>query len=126
MKTDLINDVIRDTTDKENISDGIFTLGELHSDRLALIVNLFTFINKIYTLQGSSSTLWIADLDHKGNSTHLHFHVGITIPGTKFNMGALVPNLVRNYFKELGAVIKIQAPQYPPLRDSLKVFDYGQ
>ncbi len=119
MKKDLINQIIKDTTDKASISDGLFTLGELHSDRLSLYVTIITLLDKVIKAQKSEEFLWISDLNSKGEKIKHHFFVGIkSKPGIE-NIGAMVPNIVKPYMETLNPKILMQSPDFPPLHKSL-------
>jgi hypothetical protein len=122
MKKDLINQIIQDTTNKENISDGVFTLGELHSDRLSLAVTLFTFLDKIIKEKKLDEYLWISKEDYNGTITKGHFHVGIkSKPGIE-DIGMLVPNILKEYIDTLNPTTLMQSPNYPKLHKSLIQF----
>lgn len=121
----LVNQIISDLTSKSDISDGVFTLGELHSDRITLYVFLLNLMTRIYSLKGmdTSEMIWKSPKDCLGKQSpkgyvHLGFTLGEDIP----TIGALIPEAV---VLEMNDVKELQeAPSYKPLYKSISLIKY--
>jgi hypothetical protein len=127
--SDLLNAIIKDHTDKGSISDGVFTLEELHSDRACLLVNLIALLNKIYSLKEYSPKLWISQKDNNSVSIEGVIHVGISIPDKEepdsyIHIGGKVSSYLEEELKNIGYSEVLEAPKYPKLVEILKFFEY--
>ena len=130
MGNELINKLIEDTTDKSTISDGIFTLGELHSDRLALFTTLINLISEVYRVgsdddKGSNDLLWYTDKDSSGDDTPEGYIIlGITLPKKGDNpqksLACLLPKApILSYFSGVKLNYIKQSPTDKPLNEAL-------
>lgn len=125
----LINALIKDSSDKASISDGVFTLGELHSDRGCLLVNLLALLDKVYSLKGNPDNLWLSHKSNSGETTEGMIHIGLTLP-TKgesqetIHIGGLITASVEEELKSQGYREILESPIYPPLHSILKFFTY--
>lgn len=122
MNHDLINSIIKDTTDKASISDGEFTFGELHSDRLSLFVTLLNLLGKISSLKNTDDYLWVSDLDYEGKSTEGYIHIGYFSSNADAKIGGKVPSVIKDSILEMGAKTLINAPNYPRLNKALNFY----
>lgn len=119
---DLIENLIKDSSSKELISDGVLTLGELHSDRASLFISLVTFLKKVYTLKGENFLLWHADSEKEGFS---HFGLELELDEkTKINIAGIFPELLKNTFREMGSAHLSTSKKYKPLTETLKTFNF--
>lgn len=123
MNFELINKIIKDTTNKNLISDGNFTLGELHSDRISLFVTLLNFIIKIYEYKqvDTSKMVWCSDISYDNiKSPEGYIHLGISLGDSdKDVIAALMPKVILNNLN--GVIKKEKAPKYKNLNETLKI-----
>lgn len=127
MGNELINKLIEDTTDKSSISDGVFTLGELHSDRLALFTTLINLISEIYKVSSESdpNLIWYTDTDNLGNNTPEGYIIlGITLPEKsntpQKSLACLLPKApVLKYFSGVKLNYIKKSPTDKPLNEAL-------
>lgn len=122
MNKELINSIIKDTTDVSSISDGEFTFGELQSDRLTLLISYLNLLSKISKLKKSDDYLWVSEKDYEGNKITGFVHVGYRSTNTKAIIGAKVPKVVTNIMLSMDARELDVAPKYDRLNKSLKFY----
>jgi len=124
LNIEVINQILMDTSNKNLISDGIFTLGELHSDRACLYVALIKFILKVYELKGvdPKTLLWKSYKDHEEKEAPSGYvHVGLTLGDRASNLGILLPETVTEIL-EIELVLD-KSKYYSPLYDSLNLIN---
>ena len=124
MNLELINQLIKDSSNKEDISDGIFTLGEIHSDRASLYINLVELVVLVSSLKKSKYKLWYYPSEHKGYN-----HYGFELISDDENsepiiLGGIFPSLLTKKFVELGAEAITGPVSYPEISETLKLFSY--
>lgn len=125
MDINLVNTIIKDFPNKNILSDGTFTFGELHKDRLSLYVNLIDLLSTIYEVKGVKDTIWISMKDHLGETTDGFMHLGLFHKDKYLMLGTKVPyELWDSYDKR--ATILMEAPCYKPLVESLPNYFYDK
>lgn len=123
MDIKLLNEIIKDIPNKSTISDGTFTLGELHKDRLSLYINWIDLLAVIYDAKGVPDIIWVAPKDSAGETTEGFFHLGLFAKDKNLVVGALVPmDLWESY--QSRAKTLIQAPRYRSLVETLPNYFY--
>jgi hypothetical protein len=123
MDINLVNKVISDFPNKSILSDGIFTLGELHKDRLSLYINLIDLLTVIYEAKGVRDIMWISTKDHLGNSTDGYIHLGLFPKDKNLLMGAKVPQELWDLYDNKAQIL-MEAPNYKSLVDTLPNYFY--
>jgi hypothetical protein len=116
----LIETLIKDSSDKSSISEGNFTLGELHADRAALFLGMVKLLHKIYTLKEKENFLW-----HCLSKKSGYCYLGVIIEDTtETSLGGLFPENLLEVFIKMGS-IEIESPKkLRSIYETLEVFNY--
>lgn len=124
MDINLLNKIISDLPNTNDVSDGVFTIGQLHRDRVSLLANLLELVTSIYALKGIKDILWVSLKNHKGEVTEGYFHLGTFKDDKDLLMGALMPLELWDEYKNK-AVIVMTSPKYKPLSEVLSFYSYS-
>lgn len=112
----LVNQIISEISDKSLIHDGVLTLGELHSDRCSLYLNLIEVYSKFLKLSGSEFFLWTAPSVIKG-----YVHLGLSLKdSTSGDLAGIFPSILNKSFIELGAIELKEPRPYKTISETLK------
>jgi hypothetical protein len=118
----LIEQLIADSSSKENISDGVLTLGELHSDRATLFITLISFLVKVYSLKDQTYTLWHSESEKDG-FTHYGLELALDMEN-KVNIAGIFPTILESKFIKLGSKHLPSPKDYKSLNLTLKTFNF--
>lgn len=124
MDIKLLNKIIEDLPNKSIVSDGTFTLGELHKDRLSLYINLIDLLSVVYAAKGLNDIIWISLKDSEGKETEGYMHLGLFHSDPKLMMGAKVPLDLWDLFLSKSKIL-MSSPKYKPLVEVLPNYFYS-
>jgi hypothetical protein len=123
MDINLVNQIILDFPNKGILSDGVFTFGQLHRDRLSLYINLIDLLSTLYEAKGVEEVLWISMKDHEGKSQDGYMHLGLFAGDKSLEMGALVPEEMWEIYNAKATIMQ-EAPKYIELVNALPNYFY--
>jgi hypothetical protein len=117
----IIEKLIDDSTDKGSIKVGAFTLGELHSDRVCLFINLVDFIGVVYKLKETPIKYW-----HSPSESVGYYHFGITLNdgSSEVTLAGIFPEVILPKWVSNNSENLEKPKEYSALNEVLKIFNY--
>lgn len=123
MNLELLNTIIKDLPEKDGISDGVSTFGELHNNLLSLYINFLDLLEVIYSTKGVENIYWISKKDSKGEELLGYMHLGIFEADTKLQLGLKIPVTMWKLYESKAKILS-EAPDYKSLYKSLPNYFY--
>lgn len=123
MNLDLLNTIIKDMPDRNEISDGISTFGNLHKNLLSLYINFLDLLEVIYASRSVLDLYWISKKNHLGEEIKGLMHLGIFPTDAKLELGLLVPVELWKLYEAKAKILE-EAPNYKNLYESMPNYFY--